>query len=185
MVKDCLLTLWDMPLGNHPVAAVEEPHFARHHVLGLPIGTPYFNSGVMLINLAAWRQTQVSEQAIQFLQDHPNKIEFWDQDALNVVLAGEWLPLHPRWNQQTIHFEPHKHCFPLDGQVLEECLMQPAIIHYTAKFKPWHYWCEHPLKAEYYRYLRLTPWKNFQLPENRPWNRFRRYVGKKVKRAMF
>ncbi len=185
IVKDNLLPLWETPLTDYPVAAVAEPHFAGHQALGLPAGAPYFNSGVMLINLPVWREKAVSQRAIAFLQQHPDKIEAWDQDALNVVLAGHWLSLHPRWNQQTIHFEPHKHSFPLDGQTLKACLMQPAIIHYTAKFKPWQYWCEHPRKAEYYRYLRLTPWKNFRLPEHRPWNRFTQFVAKKVQRLKF
>jgi lipopolysaccharide biosynthesis glycosyltransferase len=161
VVKDSLLPLWEMPLGDRPVAAVAEPHFSRHEALGLPGGAPYFNSGVMLINLSAWRQLRVTEQCIGFLQAHPDKIEFWDQDALNVVLAGNWLPLHPRWNQQTIHFEPQKHRFPLDEPVLAACLAHPAIIHYSAKFKPWHDWCDHPRKGEYYHYLAATEWKNF------------------------
>ncbi len=180
VVKDALLPLWETPLGNHPVAAVAEPHFTRHAGLGLPAGAPYFNSGVMLINLPAWRRENVTQRAIAFLQQHPGRIEAWDQDALNVVLRDNWLPLAARWNQQTSHFDE---AAPGGSAQWEECRQRPAIIHYSSKFKPWHAWCSHPLKGEYYRYLRLTPWKHFRLPEHSRWHRVKQSVKQLVNRV--
>lgn len=179
VVKDSLLPLWETPLGNHPVAAVAEPYFARHAALGLPAGAPYFNSGVMLINLPAWRRENVTERAVSFLQQHPDRIEAWDQDALNVVLPGNWLPLAARWNQQTSHFDA---ATPQQSAQWEECRNRPAVIHYSSRFKPWHAWCNHPLRHEYYRYLRLTPWRNFRLPEHTPWHRVKQSAKKIVNR---
>jgi lipopolysaccharide biosynthesis glycosyltransferase len=179
IVKDSLMPLWKMQLMDHPVAAGAEQHFDRHHALGMSADAPYFNSGVMLMNLPVWRRNNIAEHAIEFLRENPDRIEAWDQDALNAVLQGNWLPLHPRWNLQTSHFG--------EGEVkqehsaeLEECRRRPAVIHYTAKFKPWHSWCSHPLKDEYYQYLSLTPWKNFRLPEHTRWHLLKQRAKKLV-----
>jgi lipopolysaccharide biosynthesis glycosyltransferase len=175
VVKDSLLPLWQTPLPDHPVAAVAEPYFNRHEPLGLPPGTPYFNSGVMLIDLPAWRREKVSERAIEFLEHNPGRIEAWDQDALNAVLRGNWQPLPARWNQQTSHFAPPD-APPEPDPEWQECRQRPAVIHYSSKFKPWHAWCTHPLRHEYYTYLKLTPWKGFRLPEHTPWHRVKQSV---------
>jgi lipopolysaccharide biosynthesis glycosyltransferase len=70
-----VLPLWETPLLDHPVAAVEEPHYIKQLSLGMPANAPYFNSGVMLINLPAWRRENVSERALVFLQQYPDKLK--------------------------------------------------------------------------------------------------------------
>jgi lipopolysaccharide biosynthesis glycosyltransferase len=40
----------------------------------------------------------------------------------------------------------------------------PAIIHYVSKPKPWDAMCDHPLEQEYYKYLSLTQFKNYNPP---------------------
>ena len=37
----------------------------------------------------------------------------------------------------------------------------PSIIHYTGSSKPWQYLNKHPLKNEYYKYLKRTCWKKY------------------------
>ncbi len=163
IVKDSLLPLWEMQLTDYAIAAVAEPHFQRHHSLGLSADAPYFNSGVMLINLPVWHRENISERALAFLEKNPDRIEFWDQDALNVVLQGIWLSLQPCWNQQSAHLK----LLTTEGLTPDEWegLESPAVIHYSSKHKPWHSWCNHPLKHEYYYYLKMTPWKSFKLKE--------------------
>lgn len=168
IVKKSLKELWETDIGSVPVAAVEEPLFNRHEQLGLPMGAPYFNSGVLLVNLTLWREMKVSEKAFTFIEENPDKIHFWDQDALNVVLVNNWKKLHPKWNQQTVHFEA-KELGVTDNTILE-CLNTPTIIHYSSKFKPWSYLCTHPQKGEYFYYLKFTPWKGFKIAEHSFWH---------------
>ncbi len=61
-------------------------------------GRPYFNSGVLVIDLEKWRRTRVSERAVEFLEQYPDSTRFYDQDPLNVALIDDWLILDPRWN---------------------------------------------------------------------------------------
>lgn len=168
IIKNNILQLWETELEKYPLAAVQEPMFDRHKALGMCEGTPYFNSGVMLINLPVWRKMQVSKLAMDFIRQYPERVAYWDQDGLNAVLNGDWLELAPKWNLQTKMLDIKIPVEPNEDERLKEALKKPAIIHYSSKFKPWHYWCEHPLKEEYFIYLKKTPWKDFTpKPETR------------------
>ena len=166
IVKEDVRQLWNTEVGGYALAAVRDPLFSDYEKLGIPAGRPYFNSGVMLLNLDHWRQHGHARQVLAYIRSNPDKITAWDQDGLNAVLHSQWLELHPRWNVQTILFEHAGRDLPVPADVIAECLANPAVIHYTAKFKPWHRWCEHPRKGEYYRYLAATPWRDFRPGES-------------------
>jgi len=66
--------------------------------LGLPAGSKYFNAGVLVIDLAWWRRHNVRRRAMDYIHTYADQVYFWDQEALNAVLAGKWGQLDPRWN---------------------------------------------------------------------------------------
>ena len=66
--------------------------------MGVAPDTPYFNSGVMVMNLALWREHQIVERCLLYLRKRPDWCRWWDQSALNVVLAGNWETLNDQWN---------------------------------------------------------------------------------------
>lgn len=74
-----------MELGNFLAAAVYE-------------NETYFNSGVMLMNLDLMRKEGIQEQMFAAMKKHRKRLVFFDQDILNMTLAGRVLSLHPRWN---------------------------------------------------------------------------------------
>lgn len=116
-------------LGN-PLVQLEDP--SR---FGLSPSSPYFNSGVLLINLATWRKEEISGQIIHFAQAHPDSLFFVDQTAINIVLSGRIGELPPAWNAQTEH--PNV----LNGQwavpFIGQDLSAARLIHFTSEFKPW------------------------------------------------
>ena len=86
--------LLEVDLGEHFLAAVEDPGFNRHKKLGMKLNSKYFNSGVMLINLRKWREVDVRSAVIDFVKARANLIEFVDQCGLNGVVDGNWLELN-------------------------------------------------------------------------------------------
>ena len=62
-------------------------------------GEPYFNSGVMHIDLDYWRRHGVGRQAIELLQRHGEACRFWDQTALNSLLVGKVRFADTSWNR--------------------------------------------------------------------------------------
>src|SRR5262249_6196486 len=100
LVVDDLAPLFTHGLDGRYVAAVAnvlEPQFAdRPQKLGLPAGQPYFNSGVLLLNLAAMRADHCTERILHCARTEP--LLWPDQDALNLVLGARSVMVHPRWN---------------------------------------------------------------------------------------
>jgi lipopolysaccharide biosynthesis glycosyltransferase len=107
--------------GEHAIAW-------RQHLtdIGLAPDAPYFNAGVLLIDLDAWRRIDVAGEAFAFLAERGKRATSMDQDALNVVFGGRWARLSQRYNFQ----------FPFMGLGLEEHV-NPRIWHYTGHLKPW------------------------------------------------
>jgi lipopolysaccharide biosynthesis glycosyltransferase len=83
----------------------------------------YFNSGVIVMDLDAWRDRHIQSKALAVAQDNYDLLDQMDQDALNIVLAGDWLILDPKWNTS-------KGRANLD--------FSDGIIHFLGKVKPWH-----------------------------------------------
>jgi lipopolysaccharide biosynthesis glycosyltransferase len=64
--------------------------------LGNSYSEPYFNAGVILVNVMEWRRQRVTERAMEYIATH--RPPFHDQSALNVVLHGSAIILDDRFN---------------------------------------------------------------------------------------
>jgi lipopolysaccharide biosynthesis glycosyltransferase len=163
--------LWNVDLSDAMAAAAIDASYlfggtSLDHFVHIGLAPPqrYFNSGVLLINLDASREADVFARIRAWAHDHSDLMMHSDQDALNVVLAGEVMPLHLRWNLQVPLIDPVKYGW---GCTLEmaEAVANPGIVHYTGTAKPWR--GEFPLlhQSLYFQYLAETPWANDPLPE--------------------
>lgn len=119
--------------------------------LGLPF---YCNAGVMLINLAKWREDNIEEKLFDYTEKSKEKILWQDQDVINAVLKDKIKVLPRKWNFQFFQYDPARY------EGLYEKYYEYTIIHFAGRFKPWTNEVVHPLFNEYYSYLMLTPWKN-------------------------
>lgn len=127
----------------------------------------YFNSGVMVLDLNAWRKHDRSNELLDCLIDNQPHVWCWDQYALNVVFSQHWGKLPLAWN-----FGAHAFDFPRDGQggrqaplmqeQFHQMMIQPGVVHFTTEIKPWHFYCFHPLKHLFFRYLDQTPWSTWR-----------------------
>src|SRR6266542_947267 len=71
----------------------------------LPVQTPYFNSGVMLMNLDELRKQHFFERSIEFLNVWRANYRFWDQSAINFLLHGQIDELPEYWNRASWRFD--------------------------------------------------------------------------------
>lgn len=116
-------------IGN-PLIRLENPnHF------GLSPDAPYFNSGLLLMNLQKWRHESLAEKILLFGKNHPEALWLVDQTAINLVLAGKIGKLPSHWNAQTVH--PNVLSGIWQVPYLEQDLAGASLIHYTSEFKPW------------------------------------------------
>lgn len=164
-----LKNLWDTLLHQQWVAAVDnvlEPHLReRPHQLGLAHENDYFNSGVLLFNLAQMRADGCTARILALARNPESHFLWPDQDALNVALSSKRARLHPRWNcQNTLFFYEHgQHTF--GQQTVEEAIKNPGLVHFEGPefTKPWHYLCTHPYQHHYWRCRTQTPWPDKKL----------------------
>jgi lipopolysaccharide biosynthesis glycosyltransferase len=134
--------------------------------LGIDGDGHYFNSGVMVLNLAKWRSENVEQKLFKCLRENEKFVWCWDQYALNVVFAGNWGELPLRWNQGAHVFEyPDISHSPVSRDEFESMRDRPAIIHYTTEFKPWKFEPFHPLRETYFNQLDQTAWSGWR-PED-------------------
>lgn len=140
LVTGPLLPLWRTDFGDAVAAAVMENNDMKAHGidtrLGLPQGCTYYNSGVILINLPRWRELNISERCLSWLDNHPDIAEFHDQDALNVITQGMVKFVHPKYNLVTSFILKENYATFAPPEVCDEAISRPVIIHYTS-FKPW------------------------------------------------
>ena len=108
--------------------------------LGLAPDQPYFNSGVLVIDLDRWRRDQIRKRLFDYVASSGSKLLFHDQDALNVVLQNDVRILDRRWNVQAMMYgRTVREAFPDFWRESAEARRRPALIHYTTKDKPWSF----------------------------------------------
>ncbi len=151
-----LRRLWATDLEGAPIGAVCDSGmawrgFADAYGLDHARG-PYFNAGVLLIDLDRVRAEGVFNRALEFLQS--NTFLYMDQDALNLALWGRWKPLDPVWNVQ------HTMLLGDAAEGVSRDMLpngrRPAIIHYTGRRKPWLIDGYHPFAWRYWQALKRT-----------------------------
>jgi lipopolysaccharide biosynthesis glycosyltransferase len=163
IVLGSLRGLWTADLGGRPLGAVRDPVRIqqdlqdRYVTLGLPTHAQYFNSGVLLFDLAKWREQGLSQRVAQFAIDHPERLTWHDQDALNAVLYDDYMALPMTWNFQRrmCHMLPRDLGLSVADYV--QLRRHPHVVHFTETTKPWGHLDGHPFAHRYFRYLRMTP----------------------------
>lgn len=181
--------LTQLDLSEHYLGAVtnvfqDDGSDRRPERLGLAGPHVYFNSGVLLMNLALMRRDDCTAALRDYAVQHPDLV--WpDQDALNVVLGARRLPLHPRWNCMNSVLS-----FPWSAEVFgpvaaAEARQHPAIRHFEGPSinKPWHLLCSHDMRDLYREHRRQTPWPRYRPEGTTPRNLLRR-LGADVRRAV-
>ncbi|NJL60567.1 MAG: glycosyltransferase family 8 protein [Methylacidiphilales bacterium] len=146
VVNSSVDELFNLDITNYPVAACGGKAITTKQRLQLQ-GNYYFNSGVMLINLDYWRREEIGLKAIEFIRNYPEMIKYWDQDALNKIIDGNYINLDSRWNSLV-------DAYSNQSQVNQESV----IIHFVGSLKPWQVWCMDTQKELYWTYLKKSMW---------------------------
>ena len=158
LVRRPLTPLLEIDLEESVLAAVQSINYpwvaTRGAVrawpsLGLDPRAPFFNAGVLLVDVARWRAEGVASAAIDYLHS-PACGPGADQEALNVVCSGRWRQLDPTWNQQTPMLDDqHGAHLLFDDDTLDAARKDPRIVHFQTRPKPWHSGGDHPWRDEW------------------------------------
>lgn len=170
LVLSDVARLWSADLAGRHLLAVQDrvvPYVSSPlglrdwAALGLPARAPYFNAGVMLMDLARWRADRVAERAIEYLRARGRSVYFWDQEGLNAVLAGQWGELDERWNCNVSVPGGLSRCRALSGAD-DAAGEWPWVLHFTGSLKPWLYPSRQAHRRLYFEHLDRTPWAGWR-----------------------
>jgi lipopolysaccharide biosynthesis glycosyltransferase len=177
VVIGSIAPLWSTNLGGALLGAVDIPG-SLHGVtkLGMRAEDGYFNSGVLLIDLKQWRETHALDTLLARIDKNPELFQYTlDQDALNVCFHSRTKRFDYKWNA-TWPFFADPGSLPLSSSEIETVLEDARIVHFNGSAKPWNYLCDHPLRAEYEKYLRMTEWRGYVPTDRTLINRMRKTV---------
>jgi len=148
-------------IGKAPAALVPEAPLAQAvdrkvaEQLGNSPDEPYFNAGIILVNVAEWRRQKIARQTLDYIAVH--RPAFHDQAALNYVLYRKAFPLDARFN-----------CIA-NIRKNWAVLSQPwgkigRLVHFLDQPKPWDWMCEfiHPQYRLWRSVLDKTAMKHFR-----------------------
>lgn len=128
VVLSDLTSLWEADMAGNTALAVPD--------LKIPVlrsdcpwplsdaegAEPYFNSGMLLMDLKSWRRQNAEARAFELAAESGERCRLHDQTVINYVLRGRIGTLPAQWNWQSEKL-------PGDGGV--------HVIHFTTRKKPW------------------------------------------------
>ena len=156
--------LWEFDITNYAVAgAVDSLQFDDeiYRRLAFDKKNGYFNAGVELINLRYWREHNISNQAIAYIESHQDSLPFMDQDVINTILADKKAFIPIRYNYQTMYLTKF-FSKAFTPEFMNDVLLNkehPVIIHYNGGVKPWSWrYYALPYRKEWLRAYWKSPW---------------------------
>lgn len=132
IIRGNLRELYDTDIGDNILAACRDeavsncPEFIDYveNAVGVP-GEKYFNSGVLVMNLAKMREERIEQKFVDLVKRYNFLTVAPDQDYLNFLSLDKVRYLDKVWDKM-----------PCADDIDEEKI---KLIHYNMCDKPWHY----------------------------------------------
>lgn len=173
IIRGDIQELWNFDLQDKPLAAVPDLGIMsskrlmtqKHDVLGIDVNDEYFNSGVLIIDIDAWRKNSYAQKVIELAS--AGNLPHHDQDALNKVFYKKWQSLPLKWNV----IPPVYNLFVkvllnrTFRKIALEAKREMCIMHFAGRYKPWEFDKQKTFNNEYYDYLQQTAFKNEKMPQ--------------------
>ncbi|MEO7368278.1 MAG: glycosyltransferase family 8 protein [Gemmatimonadaceae bacterium] len=160
-----LAELWSMPMHGSQLLAVRDtlvPTVASRFGIdafadvGLDGSSPYFNAGMMVFDPQEWRNSHVASFAVEYLKEFHSRVFFWDQEALNAVLASRWKEVDDKWNWSATldRLSPKRNREHANGD--------HRIVHFSGNIKPWVVRERMHFDSRYFEILDKTSWRGWR-----------------------
>ena len=144
--------LYSTELGDNLVGACHEQAMVQNKIYGDYVETnlgidrnKFFNAGLLLINLEAFRNECVLDQFTDIVSLYECKVT-QDEDYLNIICEGRVRWITDSWNTEVYGEIKYK-----DSEI--------NMIHYIMWSKPWHFY-DVRLESYFWKYCKMTPYFN-------------------------
>lgn len=178
IILNSLKNIWEVDMKNYWVMGVDDCRGSRYRSnIGLRDNSIYINNGFILIDLKAWRENNIEEKYLAFINKYNGDITYVDQGVLNGVLGsfGRIGLMKQEYNIQTVFLECsydeikiyRRPIFAYSKEEYDKAVNNPIVIHFTSFFmsgtRPWNKENNHVYRNEFLRYRSMTPWKESPL----------------------
>lgn len=165
--------LWALDMQEKPLAAACDLGIMasgrlrdqKNNYIGLAYDAPYFNAGVLVMDLQLWRLGNYAVDVIALASD--NKFPNHDQDALNKFFMNKWQEIPLKWNVIPPVFNLFVKIL-LKNELRKKAIeakLNPSIFHYAGGYKPWEYKVYTGFNEGYYKYLAMTEFRDSIMPQ--------------------
>jgi lipopolysaccharide biosynthesis glycosyltransferase len=145
---------------------ISKQHRAR---LGLKENATYINSGMMLIDLCAWRDRHIEEKIEAVIKKFNGHVPYADQGIVNLALQGRIKCVHPKYNCISVYtafsfndlLEYRQPSACISSAEIEEAKKDPVVAHFVTLFCISRPWCKNsagPFFGEWKMYKTKSPW---------------------------
>ena len=176
--------LWNTDISTVGIgASIDESYHEaeRYDRLELNRRIPYSSAGVLLINLKYWKEHNVMERCLSYINQLGDRLLFHDQDTLNVVLQNEKVFFPIKYNFQSGFIRPwnfNNYDYSIREEILNS-VHNPSIIHYSGPGKPWFKFNDHPFKRRFLYYKKMSLWNGTpQINDQNPYSSLRILAGR-------
>ncbi|WP_193110268.1 glycosyltransferase family 8 protein [Sulfurimonas paralvinellae] len=166
VVNGSIKEFYDQDFEDNYVIGVEDwKLFDRHISLQMDPRSRYLNNGSMVLNLQKMKEDNFYEKYIKILQTIDDLL-FLDQDVINAAINGKFKKAPLKYNAISSYVRKSflKNEYFSKEEILE-AYYNPIVIHYTGGRKPWHYKSRNKFRYLYWKYLALTPFKDYVEPD--------------------
>lgn len=172
LIVDNLRSLYETNIDDCLAAGVLDPiSIHEKSRVNLSADDSYFNSGVILFNLARMRKYNVEQIFLDYIRRHKGIIVHSDQGIINGTINNQIKVLSPRYNSLAFHFlYPYQTIKTLRNPAVyyseneyKESVTNPAIIHFHGgimNLRPWVNNSVHPYKSRWNNVKKMSPWKD-------------------------
>lgn len=164
LVCDSLSDLYEMNMDGCPFSLCHDCiSQAYKKFINIDESAPYFNTGVMLIDVNRWKEARCTERILAELDDPHGPMVLPEQDIIARIFQGEVKVLAPRWNFLSQFF-----LFSYDGirrivgkyadapmfysrEEYDSARKRASIYHFSGHTlgRPWYVGSKSPMRGEY------------------------------------
>lgn len=177
VIVDDLQELWDTKMGICAIAGVQTVNtLAMRQKIELTKDDLVINDGIVLIDLALWRQYKYEKRCIEFIKKWNGNPPVLSEGTINAVCKDYIYKLDLKYNLTSMSKDYSAKEIKLISNAdyytqdeIEKAAAEPCIIHYVSGFheRPWCKNSTHPFKDEYLKYKKMSKWKDKPLEDGK------------------
>lgn len=135
-------------------------------LVGLTEEDNYYNAGVILFDLSAWRMENMEENCLAYYNSMGGRLPFNDQDVLNYVLKDrikrvgqtyDFITNYYYFRYSTLVEKSSQYASGESAESFRMAKHHPHIVHFASDERPWNRGNWNHYSRAYDKYLRLTP----------------------------